>query len=65
MKMMDLYNEEYARDALNEAIATRKDLMDRVEELNTMIFILNYFLSTGEPLDPSAFGYGPEEDSND
>ena len=66
MGMLDLYNEEQAKEALEDAINTRREFMLQIEELNTMIFILTYFLETGDPLDPSAFGIeDPEEEDSD
>jgi len=65
MGMLDLYNEEQARDALEDAKNTKKELMEQVDELDAMIFILKYFLNTGDALDPGALGIkDPEEEDN-
>ena len=55
MGMMDLYTEEQAAEALEESIKTKKEFLKEIETLDTMIFILKYFLATGDPLDPAAF----------
>ena len=66
MGMMDLYTEEQAAQALAESIENRKEFMKEIETLDTMIFILKYFLATGDPLDPAAFDLeDPEGDSDD
>ena len=66
MSMMDLYTQEEAIQAIEEARATKKALMDEVEKLNNMIFLLQYFLATGEAIDPMIYGIEPdEEDLND
>jgi len=62
MGMMDLYTEEQAADALAESIATKEEFMKEVENLNGIIFLLKYFLATGECLDPEVFGIRPEEE---
>lgn len=65
MDMMDLYNMEEASAALDEAVQTKVELMNEIEKLNSIIFILTYYLETGEPLDPEPFGieeYPEEED---
>lgn len=66
MGMLDLYNEEQAKEALEDAEATKKEFLKEIETINTMIFILNYFLKTGDALDPEAFGLEDlEEDDLD
>ena len=56
MSMMDLYTTEQATQALADSIETRKQFIKEIETLDTMIFILKYYLATGDPLDPVAFG---------
>ena len=66
MDMTEFYNREQALEALEEARDTKKIFMAEIEKLDQMIFILEYYLNTGEALDPAAFGIDdPEEDSND
>lgn len=66
MGMMDLYSVEQAEEALEESIAARKEFIKEIEMLDTMIFLLKYFLATGEPLDPAVFGIEDlGEDSDD
>jgi len=63
---MDLYTEEQAAQALEESIETKKEFLKEIETLDTMIFILRYFLATGDPLNPEAFDLEePEGDSDD
>jgi hypothetical protein len=56
MSMMDLYTTEQATQALVGAIETKKLLVKEIETLDVMIFILKYYLATGDPLDPVALG---------
>jgi hypothetical protein len=66
MGMIDLYNTEQAAEALDDAVATREEFLKQIEELDTIIFILKYFLATGDPLDPAVFGIeDPEEEVDD
>jgi hypothetical protein len=65
MDMMDFYTEEQAKEALEDAINTKKEFVLQLEELNTIIFILTYFLETGDPLDPAAFGFEEEEEDDE
>ncbi len=65
MSMMDLYTLEQAKEALEGAIQTKKEFLKEIEELNTMIFILKYYIATGDGLDPAALGLedlGEDED---
>jgi len=55
MGMMDLYTEERAAEALAESIETKKEFLKEIEKLDAMIFILKYYLATGDPLDAEAF----------
>jgi len=67
MDMIDFYNLEQAQEALDDALQTKAAFLKQIDELNTIIFILTYFLETGEPLDPSAFGIEeyPEEEEDE
>jgi hypothetical protein len=63
MDMIDFYNQEQALEALEEARETKKTFLAEIEKLDQMIFILEYFLNTGDALDPAAFGFeDPEEE---
>lgn len=66
MSMMDLYTLEQAKEALEGAIEAKKEFLKEVEDLDTMIFILKYYIATGDGLEPSAFGLldleGDEDD---
>jgi len=55
MGMMDLYTEEEAAQALKETLETKVEFLKEIEKLDTTIFILKYYLATGDPLDPEAF----------
>ena len=55
MSMMDLYTLEQAKEALEDAKETKKEFFKQIEELNIMIFILKYYITTGDGLEPSAF----------
>jgi len=66
MSMMDFYTMEQAEEALVDSIETRKQFIEEIGKLDTMIFILRYYIATGDPLDPAAFGIeDPEGDSDD
>lgn len=67
MRMMDLYSLEEAREAIEDSIEMRKKFVEEIETLDILIFMLKYYVATGEPLDPTAFGIEdePEEDLND
>jgi len=66
MGMMDLYTEEQATEALDDAIEAKKVYMEEIEGLNSVIFLLKYFLATGECLDPAVVGIPePEEGDSD
>ena len=66
MGMMNLYTEEQAEEALEESIVTRKKFIEELETLDTIIFMLKYYLATGDALDPEVFGIEDlGEDSDD
>lgn len=66
MRMMDLYSLEEAKEAIEDSIKMRKEFIKEIETLDTLIFMLRYYVATGEPLDPTAFGIeDPEGDLND
>jgi len=66
MSMMDLYTLEQAKEALEDAEETKKEFFKQIEELNIMIFILKYYIATGDGLEPSAFDLeGLEGDEDD
>jgi len=61
MSMMDYLNNEQAKEALDDSHRYRDELLLELEKINVIIFILRYFLETGEAIDLRAFGYEPEE----
>lgn len=62
MGMMDLYSKEQAIEALEEVEGRKKLFVEEIQSLDTMIFILKYYLVTGDGLKPEAFGFeDPEE----
>jgi len=67
MGMMDLYTEEQAAEALADAQETKRAFYKEIESINEVIFLLTYYLATGEALDPAVFGIEPdgEEDLDD
>jgi hypothetical protein len=65
MDMMDYYTEEEARSALDVALATKQEFFKEIENLNKVIFLLEYYLATGDALDPAAFGIEEPEDEED
>ena len=66
MGMMDLYTAEQAAEALDDAIKTKAAYVEEIEGLNGIIFLLKYFLATGECLDPEVVGIPePEEGDSD
>ena len=66
MSIMDFYTMEQAVEALEQCKITKKEFIKQIETLNTMMFILEYHIATGESLDPEIFGIEPvEEDLDD
>jgi len=55
MGMMDLYTEERVTEALADSIKAKEALLKEIEKIDAMIFILKYYLATGDPLDAAAF----------
>ena len=60
--MVNFFNIEQAKAALVEAKDTKRQLLEEVEKLNKLIIIIEYFLATGEELDPRGFGLNLEDD---
>ena len=61
--MMELYTEDEAANALDEALETKAQIIDMLEKLNNYIFFLKYFLNTGEALNPDVIDL-PEDDND-
>lgn len=61
MSILDFYNKEEAIGAIEESEALKKELLKEIKKLDTCIFILKYFIETGESLDPEVFGIKPED----
>lgn len=67
MSMIEFYeNDEVAREAMTEALKMKEHFVKELELLDSMIFLLKYYLATGEGLDPEVFGIqNPEEEDDD
>jgi hypothetical protein len=68
MSMMDFYDKETAEECLEEARDAKIYCMKQMENIDKMIFLLEYYLATDEMLDPSVFGIndpGEEDDEDD
>lgn len=65
MSFMDFYNNESADMALGEVLAAKQEFLNEIKTLDTMAFILKYYIETGEMLDPIIFGIEPPEDFED
>lgn len=65
MSMMDLYTKEQAKEALVGAIETKEKFLKEIHMLDTMIFILQYYIATGDGLDPNVFGIEDLEGDED
>ena len=66
MSMMDFYDGKSAEIALEEVLAARQEFLNSVKEMDTMAFILRYYIKTGEFLDPSVYGLPePKEDDDE
>ena len=65
MSMMDLLNNEQAKEALEDSHRYKEEILNELERINVIIFILRYYLATGEAIDLRAFGYDPEEDDDE
>lgn len=62
----DFFNREEAEIAYHQAIAAREHIYERLNEINMLLFYLEYFLKTGEPLDPAVLGVpNPDEFEED
>lgn len=62
MSFMDYYNNESAEIALAEVRAARQEFLKELKTLDTMEFLLKYYIETGEMIDASIFGIEPPED---
>jgi hypothetical protein len=62
---MDFYNNENAEIALSEVLAAKEEYLKEIQMLDSMAFILRYYIETGDMMDPGVFGIEPVEDSED
>lgn len=53
--MMDFYDVEQAKIAVQEAEETKIMLQAEIDKLNTLILILKYYLATGDKLKQEGF----------
>ena len=60
MSMMDLYTKEKVAEELKKALALKKEFTEETHKLDNYIFVLKYYLGTGESLDPDVIEI-PEE----
>jgi len=56
MSMMDLYKLEQVEEALSDSMKTREGFLKEIAKLDIYIFILKYYIATGDALEPGAFG---------
>ena len=60
MGMIDLYTQERVTEELKKALALKEEFADETYKLDNYIFVLKYYLATGESLDPDVIEI-PEE----
>ena len=60
MSMMDLYTYEQVSSELEKALALKEEFVEETYKLDNYIFVLKYYLATGESLDPDVIEI-PEE----
>ena len=56
MGMKDFYNREEAISYLDEAAELKEALLEEIKNLDTSMFIIKYFVATGEILDFTVYG---------
>lgn len=59
---MDFYNNKEAEIALCEVLAAKREYLKEIQMLDSMAFLLKYYIETGEMLDPEVFGIEKPED---
>jgi len=52
MGMIDHYTHERVTEELEEALALKEKFAEETHKLDNYIFVLKYYLATGESLDP-------------
>lgn len=61
--MMDFCNTEEIENALEEALNGRRLMLEEIRKLDNYILFLQYYLTTGEALNPDAIDLpGSDED---
>lgn len=64
MGMIDFYSHEQVSSALTVALELKEEFIEETHKLDNYIFVLKYYLATGESLDPNVIEL-PEEQPND
>jgi hypothetical protein len=64
MGMIDFYSHEQVSGALTVALELKEEFTEETHKLDNYIFVLKYYLATGESLDPNVIEL-PEEQPND
>jgi hypothetical protein len=52
MDMMDLFKQEEIEAALEQAYKTRKAFYNEIRKLDNLIFIIEYYMKSGEAVNP-------------
>ena len=52
MGMMDHYTYERVTEELEKALSLKEEFTEETHKLDNYIFVLKYYLATGESLDP-------------
>lgn len=65
MSMLDFYTKEQAIEAFEDSKRLKAELQAEIERIDTCMFLLRYYIETGDALDPEVFGIEPEEDEDD
>ena len=56
MGMKDFYNREEAITYLEDAAKLKEELLKEIKSLDTSMFIIKYYVETGEILDFTVYG---------
>lgn len=65
MSFMDFYNNKNAEMALEEVLAAKQEYLNEIKMLDSMAFLLKYYIETGDMMDPEVFGIEPPEDDEE
>lgn len=61
----DYFEEQNLEEALEQAKAAREECELRMRQIDQIIVLLEYYVRTGNMLDPADFGIAPPEDYED